>query len=102
MSRFAFYPELFEHRTQALEALAENGYNWFEHFGSVDLLHDLFGLEVCGIAKESYSKEILAILKKLFPDWTFSDIHYHDRGRDRGWKTLIFKNQRRGKSFKAA
>src|SRR5438552_12616949 len=53
VSLFAFHPELFEHRTLALEALAAHDLHWFEHFGSVDLLHDLFGLEVCGISKKA-------------------------------------------------
>ena len=102
MSKFAFHPDLFEHRTRVLEALAEHDLNWMVHFGSVDLLHDLYGLEICGVAKESDSAKILELLQRLFPAWPYSDVHYHERGRDRGWKVLIFKNRRRGKSFKAA
>jgi hypothetical protein len=102
MGKFAFHSELFEQRTRALEALADRGYTWLEHFGSVDLLHDLYGLEVCGIPKEPDSVAILALLQKLFPEWPHSAVHYHDRSRDRGWKVLIFKNRRRGKSYKRA
>jgi hypothetical protein len=76
VSAFEFHPELFEHRTLALETLEANDYHWFEHFSSVDLLHDLFGLEVCGIIKESDAKGVLAILQEIFPDWPHSDIHY--------------------------
>ena len=101
MSKFAFHPELFEHRTKVLEALATQGYRWLEHFGSVDLLHDLYGLEVCGIHKESDSAAIRRILQEIFPDWPHSDVHYHDRARDRGWKVLVYKNRRRGKSYKS-
>lgn len=66
MSDFAFHPELFEHRTLALDALARHDYNWFEHFSSVDLLHDLFGLEVCGIAEKRDAEVIFSILEELF------------------------------------
>ena len=90
MNKFAFSPELFEHRTRVLEALADQGYSWLEHFASVDLLHDLYGLEVCGIPKEPDSATILKLLQRLFPDWPHSDVHYHDRARDRGWKVLIY------------
>jgi hypothetical protein len=100
MTQFAFHPDLFERRNRALQALADRGYTWMEHFGSVDLLHDLYGLEVCGIPKESDSTAILGLLQKLFPDWQHSDVHYHDRSRDRGWKVLIFKHGRRGRSYK--
>lgn len=99
---FAFHPELFEHRTLALEALARNDYVWLEHFSSVDLIHDLFGLEVCGIVEETDADVILAILQEAFPEWPYSDIYYHDYERDRGWKVLIFKNQKRRRKFKTA
>ncbi len=89
MNKFAFHPELFEHRTRVLEALAKDGYTWLQHFGSVDLMHDLYGLEVCGILKQPDSVAILKLLQELFPDWPHSDLHYHDRARDRGWKVLI-------------
>ncbi len=68
----------------------------------MDLLHDLYGLEVCGIPKEADAVTILKILQKLFPDWRHSDVHYHDHARDRGWKVLIFRNRRRGNSYKTA
>jgi hypothetical protein len=102
VTKFAFHPELFEHRTRVLDALAGRGFTWLQDFGSVDLLHDLYGLEVCGIPKEPDSATILETLQKLFPDWPHSDVHYHDRSRDRGWKVLIYKNRRRGKSYRTA
>jgi len=99
MSSFEFHPELFEQRTLALETLAHQGYHWLEHFSSVDLLHDLFGLEVCGIVEETDAEVILAILEETFPDWPYSNMHYYKYERDRGWKAAIFKNQERRKSF---
>jgi hypothetical protein len=99
MSDFAFYPELFEHRTLALETLAQHNYNWFEDFSSIDLLHDLFGLEVCGIAEEEDAQIILSILEELFPEWPNTDVYYHQYERDRGWKAIISRDRRRPKSF---
>jgi hypothetical protein len=102
VSNFDFHPELFERRTLALETLAENGYVWLEGFTSVDLLHDLFGLEVCGIAKRNDAEIILSILEGLFPEWPYSDLHYHDYERDRGWKAMVFKNVKQRTSFTTA
>ncbi len=102
MSGFAFHPELFEHRTLALEGLAQHDYIWLEHFTSVDLLHDVFGLEVCGIPKEEDAEVIMAILQEIFPEWPYSDVYYHRYDRDRGWKVVIFKNRKRKKSSTTA
>lgn len=99
---FDFHPELFEHRTLAIETLAANDFIWLEHFSSVDLLHDLFGLEICGIVDETDPPLILAILQEVFPDWLHSDIYYRDYERDRGWKVMIFKNRRKTRGFKTA
>jgi hypothetical protein len=59
VSDFGFHPELFAHRTLAIETLARHDYNWFEHFDVVDLLHDVFGLEVCGIEEKGAKPEAL-------------------------------------------
>jgi hypothetical protein len=93
VSLFAFHPELFEHRTLALEALAARDLHWFEHFSSVDLLHDLFGLEVCGIIEERNAELALRVLQETFPEWPYSDVYYRRYGRERGWKALIHKHR---------
>ncbi|HWB58080.1 MAG TPA: hypothetical protein VG733_01245 [Chthoniobacteraceae bacterium] len=99
---FAFHPELFEHRALAIETLAQNDYNWLEHFSSVCLIHDLFGLEVCGIVDETDAPVILAILQELFPDWPYSRVYYHEYERDRGWKVMVFKNSEEEGGIKSA
>lgn len=89
MSDFAFHPELFERREQAIEVLARRGFHWLEHFSSVDLLQDLFGLEVCGITEKRDAERILVILEELFPEWMRSGLCYHPYERDHGWKAII-------------
>jgi hypothetical protein len=95
VSLFAFHPELFDYRRLAFERLAAHQFNWFEHFSSIDLLHDVFGLEVCGIAEESDAEIILCVLEETFPDWPHSDVRYHPYERDRGWKAIIHKRRER-------
>jgi len=102
MNSFEFHPELLEHRTLAMEGLQRHDFHWLEHFSSVDLLHELFGLEVCGIPEKKDAEAIVGILEALFPDWPHSDVYYYQYERDRGWKAIIFKYQKRRKSLTTA
>ena len=44
-----FHPELFEHKARALEHLEDAGFIWLSDFTTIDLLHQDYGIEVCGI-----------------------------------------------------
>ena len=92
MSGFAFHPELFDHRTDALDALSARGFSIFEHFGSVDLDHASFGLEVCEIHEERDAPEILSILRRTFRDWSFYDCYYWETPMGSGWKVVISRD----------
>ena len=72
MEPFEFHPELFELRNSVLELLADHGFAWLSDFGSVDLLHDVYGVEVCGIRQESDAHAIGDLLRELFPSWRYS------------------------------
>jgi hypothetical protein len=95
MDAFRFSPELFEHRNDVLEALQEAGYYWLSHFSAVDPLHDLYGLEVCGIADQEDAAAILALLRRLFPDWRLDCMQYKDHGREPGWKVRLHRDPER-------
>ena len=64
---FQFHPELFDVRNEVTEALADGGFTWLSHFGSVDLLHDVYGVEVCGIPLECDARAIERLLRKTLP-----------------------------------
>ncbi|MCA9072419.1 MAG: hypothetical protein KDA84_26020 [Planctomycetaceae bacterium] len=66
---FRFSPELFEVRDTVIEELSDWGFEWLSHYSSVDPLHDVYGIEVCGIHKEEDASRILRLLICLFPDW---------------------------------
>jgi hypothetical protein len=89
MNAFRFSPELFEHRAEALEGLDEAGYVWLTNYSSVDCLHDVYGLEVCGIHERQDSVGIFKALKKLFPDWSAEQPFYVEYGANEGWKVRI-------------
>jgi hypothetical protein len=70
MDSFRFAPELFEYRNEVMAALAEAGFDWLSHYSSVDPLHDVYGIEVCGIHKRRDAVRILELLTQMFPSWT--------------------------------
>lgn len=93
MNRFDFHPELFVHRNSALDALSRRGYAWLSDFGSIDVIHDNFGLEVCAIREEEDAETISSLLGTLFPDWHYNRIYYEDEnGGEIGWKVIISRD----------
>ncbi len=92
MKPFEFHAELFEFRNAAMEALLENGFVWLSDFGSIDLMQDVYGLEVTGIREEADAKEIVKLLRKMFPAWHHCRTYYKDIGREIGWKTMISRD----------
>jgi hypothetical protein len=92
MSAFVFHPELFEERQRVLESLAEADYSWPGDFGSIDLLHDVYGLEVCGIREQEDCRRILNLLSQLYPGWPHSYMYYKDCGAEMGWKAVIHRD----------
>jgi hypothetical protein len=90
MAAFEFHPELFEFRSAVLEALSDNGFAWLSHFGSIDLRHDQFGLEVCAIREEGDARAIEQLLGGMFPGWRYRRTYYEDQNvREIGWKVII-------------
>jgi hypothetical protein len=90
---FAFHAELFELRTGVLELLADHGYVWLSDFGSIDLAHDIYGIEVCGIREESDARAIERLLRKRFSSWRHSRRYYKDAStREPGWKVLVSRD----------
>lgn len=98
MNELRFSPELFEHRSDALEVLAEHGFEWLSDFATIDVLHDLYGLEVCGIPDEETARRILDLLRRRFLDWTQRSLVLKDWGsRDRGWRVRVHRDPSQGR-----
>jgi hypothetical protein len=66
---FRFAPELFEVRTNVMQALTDAGFGWLTHYSSVDPLHDVYGIEVCGIHEKDDALRVLELLMRMFPAW---------------------------------
>jgi len=69
MDAFRFSPELFEFRNDVMAALSDAGFDWLSHYSAVDPLHDVYGIEVCGIHDREDAVAILQLLIKMYPDW---------------------------------
>jgi hypothetical protein len=93
MEPFAFHAELFELRNVVLEMLADHGFAWLSDFGSIDLLHDVYGLEVCGIREEADAHAIEGLLRQKFSSWRHWRRYYKDAStREPGWKVIISRD----------
>jgi hypothetical protein len=93
MKPFEFHAELFDFRNAVLEALAANGFNWLSDFGSIDLQHDVYGLEVTAIREKADATAIERLLRKMFPGWCYRRTFYEDQnGGEIGWKVMISRD----------
>jgi len=93
MEPFAFHAELFELRNVVLEMLADHGFAWLSDFGSIDLLHDVYGIEVCAIREEPDAHAIERLLREKFSSWRHSRMYYKDAStREPGWKVIISRD----------
>ncbi len=100
MGSFNFHGELFEVRSTAIEALSANRLEWLADYGSVDLAHDIYGLEVTGIGEQGRACLIRGILTKLLPDWRFHRLYYEDQNRGEiGWKLIISRDPEPGVAY---
>jgi hypothetical protein len=82
---FALYPDLFEARVAAMEALEAAGYLWLHDFASIDIMHDERIVEVCGIRERATAKGIFRALQKAFPRWGCRQVWLKDYGIEQGW-----------------
>ena len=94
MKPFEFHAELFDFRNSVLEALSNSGFAWLSDFGSIDLLHDVYGLEVTAIRQEEDAVAIEALLRQMFPDWRYRRTFYEDHNLGEiGWKVVISRHR---------
>lgn len=69
MDAFRFSPDLFEHRARVIEELDSRGFSWLSHYSAIDCMHDVYGLEVCGIHEREDAVSIREVLVEMFPAW---------------------------------
>jgi len=93
MKPFEFHAELFDFRNAVLVALADNDFAWLSDFGSIDLQHDVYGLEVTSLREETAAAAIERLLQTMFPDWHYRRTFYEDQNLgELGWKVMISRD----------
>src|SRR5271155_1424834 len=101
MPKFKFEPGLFDLRAKTSDALTEAGFDWFTHYSSIDPMHDVFGIEVCGIREKEHAIKIQAILRRLFWSWKYSRYYLKDWGdMDIGWIVDIHRDREVQQGFR--
>ena len=95
MDAFRFSPELFQLRCDVMAAFDRKGYQWLSHYSSIDCLHDLYGIEVCGIHEKKDAIAIRKLLTEMFPGWISGCLYYKDYGREPGWNAKIHRDKPR-------
>jgi len=80
MKEFTFYGDLYEHRAKAVEALSRAGLELFSDYSSVDIEHNLYGLEVGGFNNEELALKALEVLRATFPEWGFATFLEYETG----------------------
>jgi hypothetical protein len=86
---FQFYPELLEQCGRASELLEEAGFGWLRDYSSIDVLHEEYGVEICGVKTEARAMRMAAALQRGFPHWHHQNICRHEPGRDSGWAAAL-------------
>jgi hypothetical protein len=96
MKELRFHSELFSQRSIAIDALGTEGFEWFADYSTVDIDHELCGLEIGGIRDKATAKQIRRVLRAAFPAWRHSRVYEKDWGdRDLGWWVMIHRDPER-------
>lgn len=86
---FAFSPELLQLAEAVANDLEFAGYDRMSYYSSIDAMHDVHGLEVCGIRSADDALQITRILLRRFSGWNAGWIHAHDSSSAQGWVARI-------------
>jgi hypothetical protein len=88
-----FAPELLAIRSEILDQLSIQGMAWLVDFSSVDALHDVYGIEVRGVANATTAETIFALLSKRLPHWDNRRICNCINGREPGFRIRVHRDR---------
>ena len=90
---YSFSSELLALKEELILDLSSAGYELGVDYSSVDILHDVHGLEVCGILNPLEAIQIIRLLIRLFPGWSPGWLHAPDAACQQGWVARIQRNR---------
>jgi hypothetical protein len=90
---FAYSSELLALAQGLKGDLASAGYDEGIDFSSVDAMHDVHGLEVCGIRNSDAALEVNRLLLRLFPSWNAGWLHAPGHSSAQDWVATIQRDR---------
>jgi hypothetical protein len=90
---FEFFPELLELARQLVAELSTAGYEKMSDYCSIDAMHDVHGLEVCGIKDPDAALDITRFLLRRFPGWNAGWLHAPHSTSTQAWVARIQRDQ---------
>lgn len=97
--RFTFASELIGFRGELIGSLSNSGFEVGVDYSSIDILHDVYGFEVCGIQCPENAMQITRELMRLFPGWTPGWLHAPDTASQQGWIASIQRDSDRESEY---
>jgi hypothetical protein len=94
-STFRFAPELFQFKADATMLLAEQDLHWLCDYSNIDVVHDLYGLDIEGIPNEITARKIHKYMyehfQKLWGKGSFKPIQSRTYQDNQGWTVEVSK-----------
>jgi hypothetical protein len=90
---FAFFPDLLELSRSLVPELSNAGYEMMSDYSSVDAMHDVYGIEVCGINDPDVALQITRLLLAKFPGWNAGWLHRPDSSSSQGWVARVQRDR---------
>ena len=76
-----------------MSGLEADGFEFMVDYASVEVLHDVHGLEVCGIRNAEDAMTITRLLMRIFPGWTPGWLHHPDAASEQSWIASIQRDR---------
>src|SRR5262249_22036602 len=81
----AYHPELLNLSQGLVSELSEAGYELLCDYSSVEAMHDVHGLEVCGVRSSEDALDIVRLLLRCFPGWNAAWFGVPDSSAAHAW-----------------
>jgi murein DD-endopeptidase MepM/ murein hydrolase activator NlpD len=90
---FVFCPELLNLCTELVPELSAVGFETTADYSSIEAMHDVHGIEVCGIRHPETALRITRYLLRRFPGWNADWLHPPDGSSSEGWVARIQRDR---------
>jgi murein DD-endopeptidase MepM/ murein hydrolase activator NlpD len=89
----AYGPDLLSLVWEVAADLSAAGYEVLADYSSVEAMHDVHGLEVCGIRRPDLALDITRLLLRRFPGWNAGWLHPADDRSSQEWVARVQRDR---------